>query len=157
LAIVLLDIDGFADLNHDHGLQVGDAILREVALRLRVRMREADLVGRIGADAFLAILPHTDELGAATFARAVLDRLIDHRIVTERGEIEIGLSVGIALMRPGMTLSGDELLAAVEEALASARSAGGNGIAFDQLHGLARLDERAPDAQPGGDVAEEPA
>jgi hypothetical protein len=56
-----------------------------------------------------------------------------------------------------MTLSGDELLAAVEEALASARSAGGNGIAFDQLHGLARLDERAPDAQPGGDVAEEPA
>ena len=157
LAIVLLDIDGFADLNHDHGLEVGDAILREVALRLRVRMREADLVGRIGADAFLAILPHTDELGAAAFARAVLDRLIDHRIVTDRGEIGIGLSVGIALMRPGMTLSGEELLAAAEEALASARAAGGNEIAFDQLHGLARLDERAPDAEATGDVAEEPA
>lgn len=155
LAIVLLDIDGFADLNHEHGLQVGDAILREVALRLRVRMREADLVGRIGADAYLAILPHTDELGAATFARAVLDRLIDHRIVTDRGEIGIGASVGIALMRPGMTLSGEELLAAAEEALASARAAGGNRIAFDQLHGLARLDERSADAEATGDVAEE--
>lgn len=155
LAIVLLDIDGFADLNHDHGLQVGDAILREVALRLRVRMREADLVGRIGADAYLAILPHTDELGAATFARAVLDRLVDHRIVTDRGEIGIGLSVGIGLMRPGMTLSGEELLAGAEEALTSARAAGGNRIAFDQLHGLARLEERKPEGEPTGDAAEE--
>jgi diguanylate cyclase (GGDEF)-like protein len=155
LAIVVFDIDGFADLNHDHGLQVGDAILREVALRLRVRMREADLVGRIGADAFLAILPHTDELGAATFARAVLDRLIDHRIVTDRGEIGIGLSVGIGLMRPGTTVSGDELLASAEEALASARAAGGNRIAFDSLHGLARLDERAPDTEATSEVTEE--
>ena len=155
LAIVLLDIDGFANLNHDHGLPAGDAILREVALRLRVRMREADLVGRIGADAFLAILPHTEELGAATFARAVLDRLVDHRIVTDRGELGIGLSIGIALMRPGMTLSGEELLAAAEEALASAIAAGGNRIAFDQLHGLARLDERGADPEAPGGVAEE--
>jgi diguanylate cyclase (GGDEF)-like protein len=155
LAIALFDIDRFADLNHDHGLQAGDAILREVALRLRVRMREADLVGRIGADAYLAILPHTDELGAATFARAVVDRVVDHRIVTDRGEIGIGISVGIALMRPGMTLSAEELLAAAEEALASARAAGGNRIAFDQLHGLTLLDERGPDAAPSGDVAEE--
>ena len=55
----------------------------------------------------------------------------------------VSLSIGIALMRPGMTLSGEELLAAAEEALASAKAAGGNRIAFDRLHGLARLDERA--------------
>ena len=67
--------------------------------------------------------------------------------MTERGEITIGLSIGIALMHPGMTLSGDELLAAAEEALASAQAAGGNRIAFDRLHGLARLDEL-------GDLAE---
>jgi hypothetical protein len=61
--------------------------------------------------------------------------------MTERGEVTVSLSIGIALMRPGMTLTGDELLAAAEEALASARAAGGNRIAFDRLHGLARLDE----------------
>jgi diguanylate cyclase (GGDEF)-like protein len=155
LAAVLFDIDGFANLNHDHGLQVGDAILREVALRLRVRMREADLVGRIGADAFLAILPHSDELGAATFARAVLDRLVDKRIVTDRGEIAISLSVGIALMRPGTTLSGDELLAAAEEALASAKAAGGNRIAFDGLHETARIDDQEANAgAAGGEMVE---
>ena len=154
VAVVLLDIDDFAQLNHEHGLDAGDAILREIALRLRIRMREADAVGRIGADAFLAILPHTDEGGTATFATAVLDRLLERRIVTERGEITVSLSIGIALMRPGMTLSGEDLLAAAEEALASARAAGGNRIAFDRLHGLARLDgERATGTSPD-DVAE---
>ncbi len=140
MAVVLFDIDAFTDLNHEHGLEAGDTILREVALRLRVRMREADAVGRIGADAFLAILPHTDEGGAASFAAAVLDRLRERQIVTARGEITVSLSIGIALMRPGMTLTGEELLTAAEEALASARAAGGNRIAFDRLHGLARLD-----------------
>jgi diguanylate cyclase (GGDEF)-like protein len=155
VAVVLFDIDRFTDLNHEHGLDVGDAILREIALRLRLRMREADAVGRIGADAFLAILPHTDEGGAATFAQAVLDRLLERRVVTERGEIAVSTSIGIALMRPGMTLSGDELLAAAEEALASARAAGGNRIAFDRLHGLARLDERERDPATRGDEAVE--
>jgi diguanylate cyclase (GGDEF)-like protein len=129
-------------LNHDQGLQVGDAILREVALRLRLRVREADALGRIGSDAFLAVLPHTDEGGAATFAQAILDRLMERRFATNRGEIVVSVSIGIALMRAGMTLSDEELLAAAEEALASAKAAGGNRIAFDRLHGLARLDER---------------
>jgi diguanylate cyclase (GGDEF)-like protein len=142
VTVVLLDIDGFAALNHDFGLSVGDAILREVALRLRLRIREADALGRVGGDAFLAILPHTDEGGAATFAQALLDRLIERPFATDRGEMTVNLSLGIALMRPGMSLSGEELLAAAEEALASAKAAGGNRIAFDRLHGLARLDER---------------
>jgi diguanylate cyclase (GGDEF)-like protein len=142
VAVVLLDIDGFAELNHEHGLTVGDAILREVALRLLLRVREADALGRIGSDAFLAILPHTDEGGAATFAQAVLDRLLERRIATNRGEMAVSVSTGIALMWAGMTLSDEELLAAAEEALASAKAAGGNRIAFDRRHGLARLDER---------------
>lgn len=156
VAVVLLDIDQFTALNHDYGLDVGDEMLRRIALRLRVRMREADAVGRIGADTFLAILPHADEVGAANFGRAVLDRVLERRVMTERGEVTVSLSIGIALMRPGMTLSGDELLAAAEEALASAQAAGGNRIAFDRLHGLARIDEpdRNPEGSPGA-VAEE--
>jgi diguanylate cyclase (GGDEF)-like protein len=142
LATVLIDIDRFADLNHLHGLEVGDAVLRELALRLRVRVRGADAAGRMGADSFLVVLPHTDEGGAATFARAVLERVLGRRVVTDHGEVAATLSIGIALMRPGMAMDGDALLAEVEEALASARAAGGNRIAFDRLHGLARLEER---------------
>jgi diguanylate cyclase (GGDEF)-like protein len=149
VSVVMLDIDGFAELNHDHGLEIGDTILREMALRLRLRIREADALGRIGGDAFLAILPHTDESGAANFAQAVLDRLVERPVATARGEMTVKLSIGIALMRAGMTFSGEELLAAAEEALASAKAGGGNRIAFDRLHGLARLDERRA-AEPDG-------
>lgn len=148
VTVVLIDIDGFAATNHDHGLTIGDTILREVALRLRLRIREADALGRVGGDSFLAILPHTDEGGAATFAQALLDRVVDRPFATDRGDIPVSLSIGIALMRPGMTLSGEELLAAAEEALASAKAAGGNRIAFDRLHGLARLDERRHEVAP---------
>jgi diguanylate cyclase (GGDEF)-like protein len=143
VAVVLVDVDGFTQLNHDHGLAVGDAILRELALRLRLRMRAADALGRMGGDSFMAILPHTDERGAAVFADALRRRLIARPISTEAGELTIGISIGVAFMRPGMSLTSDELLAAADEALASARAAGGNRIAFDRHHGLARLEGRA--------------
>jgi len=149
VALMLLDVDRFAEINHAHGLAVGDAILREVALRLRLRIREADALGRVGGDAFAAILPHTDEVGAASFARAVLDRLEERRFPTDSGELTVTASVGIALLRPGIPMSDEELLAAAEEALASAKTAGGNRIAFDRLHNLARLGERGRDASTG--------
>ncbi|MGZ6300080.1 MAG: GGDEF domain-containing protein, partial [Candidatus Limnocylindria bacterium] len=148
VTLVLIDIDGFAAMNHDYGLTVGDSVLREVALRLRLRIREADALGRVGGDSFLAVLPHTDEGGAASFAQALLDLLVERPFSTDRGELIVSLSIGIALMRPGMTMTGEELLAAAEEALASAKAAGGNRIAFDRLHGLARLDERRREVPP---------
>lgn len=146
VAVVLLDVDRFGELNHYHGPGIGDTVLREVALRLRLRIREADALGRVGADAFAAILPHTDEAGAAAFARAVLDRLAERRFAAERGELAVSASVGIALLRPGIPMSDEELLAAAEDALASARAAGGDRIAFDRDHSLPRIDQ--PPSEP---------
>ncbi len=154
VAAVLIDIDGFTQLNHDHGLAVGDDVLRELALRLRLRMRAADALGRVGGDSFLAILPHTDERGAAVFSDAVRSRLVSRPIMSAAGELQVAISIGVAFMRPGMELSPEELLAAADEALASARAAGGNRIAFDRMHGLMRIDERRiPDApdEPSGE------
>jgi diguanylate cyclase (GGDEF)-like protein len=145
VAVVLLDIDGFGELNHQHGFQVGDEILREMALRLRLRIREADALGRVGGDSFLAILPHTDEGGATTFARAVIDRMMERMFATVRGELKVRVSIGVALMAPGMTIAGEDLLAAAEEALQSARAAGGNRIAFDRVLGVVSLDAHRPD------------
>jgi diguanylate cyclase (GGDEF)-like protein len=149
VAAVLVDVDGFTELNHDHGLAVGDEVLRELALRLRLRMRVADALGRIGGDSFLAVLPHTDERGAAVFADAVRTRLVARPVATSAGELTVSISIGVAFMRPGMDLSPDELLAAADEALASARAAGGNRIAFDRMHGLMRIDERRTIEDPG--------
>ncbi|HET7520743.1 MAG TPA: GGDEF domain-containing protein, partial [Candidatus Limnocylindria bacterium] len=142
VAVVLVDIDGFAELNHAHGLAIGDAVLRDVALRLRVRTRAADALGRVGADSFLVVVPHTDERGAAVFADAVRRTLAGRPVGTDAGEIDLSVSIGVAFMEPGMELTTEQLLAAVDEALASARAAGGNRIAFDRRHGLVRLEER---------------
>jgi diguanylate cyclase (GGDEF)-like protein len=157
VAVVLIDVDAFSQLNHEHGLAIGDAVMRELALRLRLRMRQADALGRVGGDSFMAILPHTDERGAAVFADALRRRLIERPIATDAGEITISVSIGVAFMRPGMSLTADELHAAADEALASARAAGGNRIAFDRQHGFVRLEERrqapSPDISRGEDSA----
>ena len=141
-ALVAIDLDAMASLNRERGAEVGNAVLRELALRLRLRVREADAVGRIGGDTFLAILPHTDERGATFFAEAVRAQLTMRPVDASGGPVEATVSIGITILRPGDELTDAEALGRVEEALASARAAGGNRIAFDRTHGLARLDER---------------
>ena len=142
IVAVVIDVDGFSELNQRSGIAAGDAVLRELALRLRLRVRTADAVGRLDGDCFLAILPHTDERGATAFAESVLQRLVHRPVLIDAGPLTITVSIGIALMAPGMDLDPEELLGAADEALASARRGGGNRIAFDRRHGLVRLEER---------------
>jgi diguanylate cyclase (GGDEF)-like protein len=154
VSIVLIDIDGMGEINARHGTAVGDAVLRELALRIRVRVRAADAIGRLAGDAFLAILPHTDEKGATVFAEAIRDRATQRPISTGRGEVKVTVSIGVTTMRSRQDISADTLLAWADEAVASARAGGGNVIAYDRLHGLARLDERRKDELEGDPGAE---
>ena len=151
VAVALIDVDGLAELNRDHGTAAGDTVLREVALRMRLRVREADELGRIGSDAFLAVLPHTEEGGAATFADAIQHRLALRPIGIGDLELRVTASVGVAVMRSGESLDVDGLLSRAQEALASAKRAGGNRIALDRLHGLARLEDHRPQVLRGHD------
>ena len=154
LAVVLLDIDRFGEINEAYGIAGGDGVLREVALRMRLRVREADALGRSGSDGFLATLPHTDGAGAATFADALRIRLGLRPIRVGDSELKVTVSVGVATMRPGEDLDLDAVLARVQEALDSARSAGGNRISVVQGHGLAYLEDRDAWEDPG--TAEDP-
>jgi diguanylate cyclase (GGDEF)-like protein len=155
LAVVLLDIDRFGEINEAYGITGGDAVLREVALRIRLRVREADALGRAGSDGFLAALPHTDDAGAATFADALRIRLGLRPVRVGDSELKVTVSIGVATMSPGEDLDVDGVLARVQEALDSARGAGGNRIALDRLHGLARLEDRSIDEDPDADRAAE--
>jgi diguanylate cyclase (GGDEF)-like protein len=156
LAVVLIDVDGFAAINQAHGQGGGDAVLRESALRFRLRVREADAIGRAGSDGFLAVLPHTDEGGAAIFAGALRHRLALRPVPIGDARVTVTVSIGVATMRPGEDLDLDGLLARVQEALDSARGAGGDRIALDRLHGLARLEERhAPETPDEGETAQD--
>ena len=127
-AIVLLDVDGFGELNATHGIAVGDAILREVALRVRLRVRAADSLGRSSSDGFLALLPHTDEPGAAAFADALRRRVAQRPVRIGDTDVTVTISAGVAIIEAGDELDRDTLMACAEEALEGARRSGGNRI-----------------------------
>ena len=77
LALAVLDLDRFKDVNDVHGHVVGDAVLREAALRLASRAREGDVIARLGGEEFGWLMPETDGMEAwqaAERARAAMGR-----------------------------------------------------------------------------------
>ncbi len=75
LAVLVLDLVGFREVNRTRGHAEGDRVLRDVAGRLVDTLRSSDLVARPGGDEFAAILPDCDEAGAAEAARRILAQL----------------------------------------------------------------------------------
>jgi diguanylate cyclase (GGDEF)-like protein/PAS domain S-box-containing protein len=93
LAVLMLDLDRFKQINDSHGHAAGDALLREVAVRLVATLRRVDTVSRLGGDEFAIILPGLSEPGAL---RAALDRINDVlRGHLRHGPYELPLSASI--------------------------------------------------------------
>jgi diguanylate cyclase (GGDEF)-like protein/PAS domain S-box-containing protein len=69
--LMVIDLDGFRELNGHHGTAVGDETLKAVARSLTRRLRETDLIGRLGGDEFAVLLPHADEEGLAVVAEGL--------------------------------------------------------------------------------------
>lgn len=95
--ILMIDLDGFKAVNDTHGHAMGDALLKEVAKRLRSQVRASDLVARLGGDEFVVVF---EPVGSAEKARALGDKLVaalsQPCTVGERS-FTIGASIGIAL------------------------------------------------------------
>ena len=151
LAIALLDVDSFTEINRLHGHAAGDAVLREVALRFRLRTRQADALGRVGGDELLAILPHTDAAGAATFADALRHRLEMRSVEAGEVHLPVTVSIGISAMQSGEDLELDGLRARAGSP--RQRASRGGPDRADSLDGLARLEDPhqrdATDAEDG--------
>jgi diguanylate cyclase (GGDEF)-like protein len=92
-ALVMLDLDGFKQLNDRFGHAAGDDLLRDVAVALRRAMRAQDTVARFGGDEFCVLAPETDERGTERLAAKVTQAV---REVTVGMEAVAG-SVGVAL------------------------------------------------------------
>ena len=94
--LLLLDLDRFKEVNDTLGHHVGDALLVEVAERLRGHMRGTDTVGRLGGDEFAIVLPGAGTAGALTVARNVR-AAIEAPFVVEGQSLSVGVSIGIAI------------------------------------------------------------
>jgi diguanylate cyclase (GGDEF)-like protein len=128
VAVLLIDLDHFKQVNDDLGHEVGDALLRRVGELLHAEARSYDTVARIGGDEFVVVCPTTDTFGG----RAMAERL--RRLVREvAAEVlpagrEVTASIGIAV-HPLAGGTGEELLRAADAALYEVKRAGRDGVA----------------------------
>ncbi len=126
MAIVLLDLDSFRDVNDTLGHDVGDALLKAVAIRLPTAIAGACSIARIGGDKFAFLLPESgDPLKATALADAIAAVFL--RPFEFAGHIfQLGASIGYALS-PAHGEDAEELLASADLALIEAKHEGGGG------------------------------
>lgn len=96
LAVMFLDLDGFKAVNDEHGHEVGDTVLQQVADRLRENTREVDTVSRMGGDEFLyLVMGATDTQDVTKLAQKIGDCVqVPYRLSV--GTLSVKLSIGIA-------------------------------------------------------------
>jgi diguanylate cyclase (GGDEF)-like protein/PAS domain S-box-containing protein len=127
-AVLCLDLDGFKAVNDKHGHGVGDALLREVAHRLRSTLRSDATVARFGGDEFAVILNASAPHQIATVAKRLI-KAVSAPVTIDGPPMEVGVSIGIALApRDGSDV--DTLLKRADLALYRAKAEGKDTYRF---------------------------
>jgi diguanylate cyclase (GGDEF)-like protein len=130
-ALLLIDLDGFKAINDTSGHGAGDAVLVEVAERLRTLIRETDLAARLGGDEFCVILAQPRDTDAVDSACARIIKKLNEPIVVADRIVVIGASIGVAKVPNERTTTPDELHKAADLALYEAKRAGRNTWRWD--------------------------
>lgn len=133
--VILCDVDHFKQVNDQYGHNIGDDVLRELARRLQRSVRSYDMVGRFGGEEFLVILNRCDPGTAMTRAENLRAIVAKKPFQTRANPLPITISVGVALSCDFLQENPDEILAAVDEALYAAKSAGRNCVRMAQSPG----------------------
>jgi diguanylate cyclase (GGDEF)-like protein len=123
LGIVLIDLDGFKQVNTIHGHHGGDAALTAAARALRSAARDTDLVARLGGDEFAIVIPDTTPAAARTVAERAIVAVTAAAEALELQGVALGASAGVALS-PDDASDADALLAAADAALRTAKRDG---------------------------------
>ena len=96
LALLVMDLDRFKEINDTFGHRAGDLLIGEVAQRIMADLRETDTVARLGGDEFALILPGADEGGAGHVAQKIIAAL-QRPFEIEGAAHEVAISIGIAV------------------------------------------------------------
>jgi diguanylate cyclase (GGDEF)-like protein len=134
IAVLLLDLDLFKDINDTYGHLCGDEVLRRVAQTITTCLtRATDTVARYGGEEFIVLLPHTTQAGAERVAEIIRKKVESLRMFCQDNEVaaqklRVQVSIGVATTVPTL---GDESMVLVgnaDQALYEAKNKGRNRI-----------------------------
>lgn len=128
LAVLMLDLDHFKNVNDRYGHAVGDAVLRATAARMRGAVREYDVLCRMGGEEFVILAPRTDLAQAVSLGERVRQVVAESPLLTVEGEpVRVTVSGGAAVSC-GADAIVDAILARADRALYQAKADGRNRI-----------------------------
>jgi len=130
LGLIMADLDHFKLINDSYGHQTGDAVLREVAGRMVVSVRNYDYVGRYGGEEFLIVLTECTTSDLIATAERMRVCVLESPIETEVGPIPVTVSIGLAARaaNAAVQLTGEDLLRVADTALYRAKTNGRNRV-----------------------------
>ncbi|HWE62898.1 MAG TPA: EAL domain-containing protein [Chloroflexota bacterium] len=129
LALLLMDLDRFKEVNDTLGHPSGDQLLQQIGPRVQGLLRGSDTVARLGGDEFAVLLPTADLAGALGVARAIL-RALESPFRIEGHMVDVGASVGVAL-HPAHGGDADTLLRCADVAMYVAKRTHQGTVVYD--------------------------
>ncbi|MEY2953046.1 MAG: hypothetical protein RLZZ401_1133 [Pseudomonadota bacterium] len=126
MAVAMIDIDFFKQINDGHGHDVGDRVLQAVSQVLMAHMRADDTVARIGGEEFALLMPRTDAAQALVIAERLRHAVSEFSFGTTEVPLRLNVSIGLTSMEPGARA--DHALKAADAALYTAKSEGRNRV-----------------------------
>ncbi len=134
MAMLVLDLDDFKQINDSYGHDAGDQVLRQFGDLLRETLRKVDMVFRFGGEEFVVLLPRLDEDSAIRAAERLREAISGHRfeIAADRPPLTATVSVGGAIY-PRDALSEESLFRAADEACYRAKRGGKNRVCFSNV------------------------
>jgi len=141
VAVMLMDLDHFKEINDTLGHHFGDALLKEIGPRLSTVLREHDLMARLGGDEFGILLPDIPNRGVALDVAARLLEELERPVAVEGLALDVSGSIGVSLF-PEQCSDAESLLRRADVAMYAAKETGGGFELYDEEmdhHSPARL------------------
>lgn len=124
--VILLDFDRFTEINDAFGRASGDVVMQAIATRLSQSVSEGALLGRLGSDEFVVVLAPGADDNVGTLVAEQLRSIVSQPIELDGGEVELTVSIGVAMGREGQ--EPDDVLIDAGRAMAHAKATGADRV-----------------------------